>query len=377
MVLTTGLVCLRKAMRCLAGDSRQVRSLGLQLLSLCLVVLTGCGTGGNAGDGALVANPGNGQAKGLHPTISMSPTNLAFSAVQGGSNPPGQAVAISNSGNGSLNWTASTTAPWIALSSLSGAAPGSFNVTAIVAGLAAGTYSTTIIVAATGAMNTPQTIPVTFTVSASSPITPPTSTATISLNPTSLTFSAIQGGTDPAGQAVAISNSASGTLTWSVSTTASWLTLSPLSGTAPSSFNATASISGLAAGTYSTTITVTATGATNTPQTIPVTATVSAPPPTTSTSTSATTASPVSLAWDAETDPTVVGYYMHYGTQSPNSPGSCVYALSSYYPITSLSNASLPSVAINNLTAGTTYYFAVSAYNGVESACSNEVSKAT
>jgi hypothetical protein len=68
---------------------------------------------------------------------------------------------------------------------------------------------------------------------------------------------------------------------------------------------------------------------------------------------------------------------MHYGTQSPNSPGSCAYALSSYYPITSLSNASLPSVAINNLTAGTTYYFAVSAYNGVESACSNEVSKAT
>jgi hypothetical protein len=68
---------------------------------------------------------------------------------------------------------------------------------------------------------------------------------------------------------------------------------------------------------------------------------------------------------------------VHYGTQSPNSAGSCAYAQSAYYPLTSLTNASLPAVTISNLTTGTTYYFAVSAYNGIESACSNEVSTGT
>ena len=95
---------------------------------------------------------------------------------------------------------------------------------------------------------------------------------TISLSPTNLAFSAVQGGSNPAaGQTVTVNNSGTGTLTWSVSTTASWLSLSQVSGTAPSSFTATANVSGLGAGTYSSAITVTGSGATNTPQSIPVT----------------------------------------------------------------------------------------------------------
>ena len=192
------------------------------------------------------------------------------------------------------------------------------------------------------------------------------STTTISLSPTDLAFTATEGGSNPAGQAVDVSNSKRGTLDWSVSTTAAWLALSPDSGADSTSFNATAMTAGLAAGTYSTTITVTATGATNTPQSIPVTLTIA----------SATTTA-ASLAWDPLPDPNVVGYYVHYGPQSPNSSGSCVYAHKTYYPLSSLANTTSPRATVSGLALGTTYFFAVSANNGIEGPCSNEVAKST
>ncbi|HKT34688.1 MAG TPA: fibronectin type III domain-containing protein [Nitrospira sp.] len=74
-----------------------------------------------------------------------------------------------------------------------------------------------------------------------------------------------------------------------------------------------------------------------------------------------------SLAWDPVGN--VLGYIIHYGTQSPNSQGSCAYAQSLF--------SSTPSATVTGLSANTTYYFAVSAYNGLESACSAEVTTVT
>jgi fibronectin type III domain protein len=76
-----------------------------------------------------------------------------------------------------------------------------------------------------------------------------------------------------------------------------------------------------------------------------------------------------SLAWDPVSDSSVVGYIVHYGTQSPNSFGSCAYQQSTF--------SSSPSTTVTGLAANTTYYFAVSAYNGLESACSGEVTTVT
>ncbi len=71
----------------------------------------------------------------------------------------------------------------------------------------------------------------------------------------------------------------------------------------------------------------------------------------------------VSLAWDAESDPGVSGYALHYGTTSG------VYSVR----IDAGTNAT---ATASNLTGGQTYYFAVTAYNdsGSESAPSAEVS---
>ena len=75
-----------------------------------------------------------------------------------------------------------------------------------------------------------------------------------------------------------------------------------------------------------------------------------------------------SLAWDPVVSAAPVTYTVHYGKQSVGN-GSCSYENSL--------NVSEPFATITNLEFDVTYYFAVSAYNGVRSACSNEVQKET
>jgi hypothetical protein len=102
----------------------------------------------------------------------------------------------------------------------------------------------------------------------------PPASPSIGVSPSSLSFTATAGGGNPANQTVSITNTGGGTLNWAATDNASWLTISPASGTAPSTLTASISISGLAAGDYNGTITISATGATNSPVSVPVTLTV-------------------------------------------------------------------------------------------------------
>jgi hypothetical protein len=87
------------------------------------------------------------------------------------------------------------------------------------------------------------------------------------------------------------------------------------------------------------------------------------------TTTTGSAGAAASLAWNPVQDPSVSSYFVHYGRQSPGQQGSCAYESSIH--------AASPSAMITNLDPNTVYYFAVSAYNGLESACSNEVSTQT
>lgn len=71
----------------------------------------------------------------------------------------------------------------------------------------------------------------------------------------------------------------------------------------------------------------------------------------------------VTLAWDANAEPDLAGYILYYGTASRNYPNSVDVGNTNSHELT-------------NLTAGQTYYFAVTAYDsqGNESAYSNEIS---
>jgi hypothetical protein len=98
------------------------------------------------------------------PTISVSPTSFSFSATAGGANPANQTLNLTNTGGGTLNWTASDNATWLTVSPASGTAPSTLTASVNISGLAAGTYNGTITISATGATNTPVSVPVTLTV---------------------------------------------------------------------------------------------------------------------------------------------------------------------------------------------------------------------
>jgi len=100
---------------------------------------------------------------------------------------------------------------------------------------------------------------------------------TIGLNPTSLTFNAVVGGSNPSPQTVTISNTgpAGSVLSWTAADDAAWLSESPTSGLlgggASEPMTVSVNISGLPAGTYHATITVSDPNSTNSPQTVNVT----------------------------------------------------------------------------------------------------------
>jgi hypothetical protein len=129
--------------------------------------IAGDGVPGNADttdqDFALVIYNGSAGAP-TSPTIGVSPSSFSFSATAGGANPANQSLSITNTGGGTLNWTASDNATWLSVSPPSGTAPSTVTVSVNITGLAAGTYNGTITVSATGATNTPVNVPVTLTV---------------------------------------------------------------------------------------------------------------------------------------------------------------------------------------------------------------------
>jgi hypothetical protein len=300
------------------------------------------GTGGIAKSVPVTLTVTSGNAT---PAIGLSPVSLAFTGSTGGVNPAAQSITIANTGGGTLTWSASESVSWLTVSPASGSGTGTATATVNAANLTAGTYNATITVAATGA--TVKSVPVTLTVTSGS------TTPAIGLNPISLTFTASAGGANPAAQAFSIANTGGGTLSWSASDNAPWLTISPASGSGTGTATVAVNTAGLAAGTLNGTITVAASGATT--KSVPVTLTVTAP------STSAAT-----LSWNAGTSSDTAGYKVYKATAS-GAYGA---------PLATLQGTVLSYQAIG-LQINTTYFFVVTSYDaaGNESLHSNEVSK--
>jgi hypothetical protein len=103
-----------------------------------------------------------------NPTISVNPSSMSFSGTAGGANPAAQTLNITNSGGGTLNWSATSSQTWLTLSVTSGTAPSSPSVSVNTSGLAAGTYNANITITGTGATNSPVTVPVTLTINPTS-----------------------------------------------------------------------------------------------------------------------------------------------------------------------------------------------------------------
>jgi hypothetical protein len=124
-----------------------------------------------------------------HPTIAASPSSFTFISEQGAPNPSSQTLQIQNSGDGTLDWSATGDAAWLSLSPTSGScsAEETNNIAVSVDASAtiAGDYTATITISAPEATNTPQTVAVNLTIT---PITPTvTYSVSVAISPGSQT----------------------------------------------------------------------------------------------------------------------------------------------------------------------------------------------
>jgi len=203
----------------------------------------------------------------LPPKISPVPTSLTFNGNVGG-NVTNKTLDIYNGGGGILNWTANITgvnATWLSMSPMSGGnlAAAQFNATNVAVnttGLTEGTYHANITIsgavpdgtgnAVNGVLITAVTVPVTLNLGVPE----------ISASPIPLTFTTNEG-ENPADKTLEVCNSGTGTLNWSLTDNAAWLSETPTSGSLDGDecedVTVSVAASELAAGDYSATITIT------------------------------------------------------------------------------------------------------------------------
>ena len=210
-------------------------------------------------------------AASLSPTIVVTPASFQFACTVGGTIPAAQSIQITNSGGGTLNWSATTSATWLSVAAASGTAPSTLSVLVSPTGLGAGTYTGSVQISAAGASNSPVSVTVTLTVAPAPPV--------LAVSPQALAFNYTVGGTIPAAKSIQVTNSGGGTLNWSATTSASWLSVASASGTAPSTLSVLVSPTGLGAGTYTSSVQISATGVSNSPVSVAVTLTVAPAPP--------------------------------------------------------------------------------------------------
>ncbi|MBX3305059.1 MAG: hypothetical protein KF751_03300 [Nitrospira sp.] len=202
------------------------------------------------------------------PAIALNSLGFSFSSQQGNSPPPPQVLTVSNRGGGILNWNATTSTSWLTLTPSSGTGSGTVTISPVGSSLGVGTHTGTITLSAPGAQ--PVAISVTFSVTPA-PVPP-----AIGVSSTSVSFTAQQSGSNPAPQLLNIRNTGGGTLSWTASDNAAWLTLSSTTGTGNGTVTITPVLGSLGIGTHTGTITLSAPGAQ--PVAIPVTFSVTPAP---------------------------------------------------------------------------------------------------
>ncbi len=223
------------------------------------------------------------------PAISLAPASAAFSAGQGGAPQPGQ-ITISNTGGGSINYSASVVSgtPWLRLTagasgSVTSASPGVATFTVDPSASGIGVFAGSVQVKDNGSGQT-FTIPVTLTVNAGA--------NTMALSQTAVSFVATAQQPKPATQSFAVTTSAATAVTFNTRTSAAWLQATPSSGQTTAATPASVSISvnaaGLQTGAYYGSIDVLSSGAINSPQTVTVFLSVASSAP-------ATAAAPLSV----------------------------------------------------------------------------------
>jgi len=105
--------------------------------------------------------------------ITLSRTKLSYGAVLNSTSTHSQNVFITNSGSGTLNWTATSNQSWILVDPLAGTGAGSIQISVDPDTLPIGTYSGSVVISDPVASNSPQFITVNLNVYEAGEDSPP------------------------------------------------------------------------------------------------------------------------------------------------------------------------------------------------------------
>lgn len=133
---------------------------GTLAAGILIAVLAGCGGGNSTHFGGVI--------------MSVSNSTLAFNATFGLPFDPGPMMSnVTNTGSGTLTFTAMSDSPWLTVAPTSGTAPQALTIFPVLGTLTSGTYTGHVTVAAAGATGSPAKVTVTFTVAAPAPSNTP------------------------------------------------------------------------------------------------------------------------------------------------------------------------------------------------------------
>jgi hypothetical protein len=188
--------------------------------------------------------------------LTLSAQTITIDALAG-TIPQPQVVQVTNSGGGTLTWTAVSDARWLTLDPSGGSAPGASILNLNMVGMQYGVYQATVTFTSPEAVNGPQTVSVTVRLLRA---------PQIGLLRSSLDIVALPG-RDPDPITVAISNTTGAAVAWSATSSQPWLLVTPY-GWAPGSAVIQVSSRDLPPGKYGGEIVFEAPGASNSPRSL-------------------------------------------------------------------------------------------------------------
>lgn len=201
------------------------------------------------------------------PVIEFSEDSFFFSSHPDDPNPSDQTLLIRNAGGSTLHWEISESCPWLQVSPVSGSSyEESDEVTIHVdtSGLSGGAYNCVLNVFDPNAENNPQTVSVALLIDEPS----------FNLSPTSIQFTAYEGGGNPPAQTLVVKNTGGGILQWNLDESCDWLSVDKTSGELSymesEPIVLSADMAALPPGSYSCPLTFTDPDADNSPQVIDV-----------------------------------------------------------------------------------------------------------
>ncbi len=212
--------------------------------------------------------------------VQVTPRALEFCLCGGTLTPPSAAVQLTSRLTGlsfSAKGTTAQGGDWLKFNPASGVIPGAIAVTPTPGSLPAGLYTGTISLTISGTVSEQHTVPVTLRVS------PVVEAPRLVVRPGAIAFQAVRGAANPATQQVSLEARGAASIPYQAATSANiapnWLSVSPVTGTAPGASTISVNTAGLAAGVYSGAVVYLSTGGQSAaPTTLTVFLQVLAPP---------------------------------------------------------------------------------------------------